>query len=108
MALPAYNAPIILKSVSNLLYNILYCILLLHSGSSDFNSSDQTVSFVRSDSSNRGCAQIAIIDDSLFEGDEQFLLRLRSFSNSQVMTGEISEACVTIREDDSKFINFRT
>lgn len=76
----------------------------MHSGSSDFDSSDQTVSFARSDISSRGCVQIAIIDDSLFEGDEQFLLRLRSFSNSQVMTGEISEACVTIREDDGKFI----
>jgi hypothetical protein len=61
------------------------------------------VSFARSDNSSRGCAQIVITDDSLFEGDEQFLLRLRSFSNSQVMAGEVSEACVTILEDDSRF-----
>ena len=92
----------ILNSFSSLFFFTVYCVL--HSGSSDFDSSDQTVSFARSDISSRGCAQIVIIDDSLFEGDEQFLLRLRSFSNSQVMTGEISEACVTIREDDGKLI----
>ena len=76
---------------------------MLHVGISDFNSSDQTVSFGRSDSSSRGCAQIMIINDFLFEGDEQFLLSLRSFSNSQITIGEISEACVTILEDDSTF-----
>ena len=60
------------------------------------------MSFSPSDS--RGCAQIAIIDDTLFEGDEQFVVRLHSFSSSQVMVGEISEARVTIIDNDGMII----
>ena len=71
----------------------------LTTGDIDFDSRDQRVSFSPSDS--RRCAQIAIIDDTLFEGDEQFLVKLQSFSSSQVIVGEISEARVTIIDDDA-------
>ena len=72
----------------------------MHAGNTDFRSGDQSVSFAPSDSGNVSCAQIIIIDDTFFEGNEQFLVRLQSFSNNQVMRGEISEACVTIVDDD--------
>lgn len=79
-----------------------FCPYIVCSGNSDFDSSEQIVPFARLDNSNRECARILIIDDFLFEGDEEFLLRIQPFSNSQIMRGAVPEACVTILEDDSK------
>ena len=49
------------------------------------------------------CVDIGIIDDVIFEGDEQFLVTFGSISSDQVDVGPISQACVTIVDDDGEF-----
>lgn len=72
-------------------------------GGTDFLSAGQTVSVDPSDSGSINCAEIGIIDDVIFEGDEQFLVRFGSISNAQVTVGEIPVACVTIEDDEGQF-----
>ena len=45
---------------------------------------------------------IAIIDDTLDEFDEQFLVRFANLPNAQARLGPIPEACITITDDDGK------
>ena len=44
--------------------------------------------------------EIAINDDVIVEGDEQFLVKFGDISNDLVTVGEVSQSCVTIIDDD--------
>ena len=79
---------------------IISAFLFLIIGSSDFVAEAQTVTFEVSDSSNRRCVEIAINDDVIVEGDEQFLVKFGDISNDLVTIGEVSQSCVTIIDDD--------
>ena len=63
------------------------------------------MSIAPSDSGAVNCAQIAIINDIIFEGNEQFLVMLGPISNDEVFVGEITQTCVTIEDDDGR-LNF--
>lgn len=52
---------------------------------------------------NRVCVNIPIIEDILYEGDEQFLVTFGNLPSAQAGVGRIGQACVTIVEDDSQF-----
>lgn len=49
---------------------------------------------------------IDIIPDTLYEGNEQFLVTFGNLPNAQVNVGQFEQACVTIVDDDSKLRNF--
>ena len=69
----------------------------------DYNSGRYDITF------NVGVANVSfgipIIDDQIFEEDELFILGLCSLPNS-VITGNFSQATVTILNDDSKYLSF--
>ena len=58
------------------------------------------MSIAPSNSGAVNCAQILIIDDVIFEGDEQFLVMIGSISDDEVTEGDITQTCVTIEDDD--------
>lgn len=69
-------------------------------GSGDFGTNEQTVMFEPSDNSSRQCINIQIIEDEVYEGDEQFLVNLGAISNDEVIPGDIQQVCVTISDND--------
>ena len=73
-------------------------------GDSDFDSDEQRVPLGPSDNSSRLCVEIMIIDDFIFEGDEQFLVRFGNFSDGRVEVGAIPQACVTIQDNDGQLL----
>ena len=48
------------------------------------------------------CANVTIISDGLFEGEEMHCLNLQS-SESDIVIGTISLTCILIADADSKF-----
>ena len=73
----------------------------MYVGDSDFDSSDITLLF-NTTSSNRLCFSLQIIGDTLYEGNEQFLLIFDNLPSDEAEVGAIEQACVTIVDDDSK------
>lgn len=45
---------------------------------------------------------IDIVADTVYEGNEDFLVTFGNLPNSQVNVGQFGQACVTIVDDDSK------
>ena len=72
-----------------------------YAGNSDFDGSN-TILLFDTTSSNRLCFDPQIIGDTLYEGDEQFLLTFGNLPNDEADVGAIAQACVTIVDDDSK------
>ena len=62
--------------------------------------SDRRVFFDTTNTS-RTCVDIPIVEDILYEGNEQFLVRFGNLPSAQAGVGLISQACVTIVDDDS-------
>ena len=58
------------------------------------------MTFEASATAGRLCVDIEIIDDSIDEYDEQFLVRFGNIPNAQAGEGPITEACITIIDDD--------
>lgn len=50
------------------------------------------------------CVNITIIGDTIYEGDEQFLVTFGNLPNSQAGVGSITQACITIRDEDGQLI----
>ena len=50
------------------------------------------------------CVNITLIPDSVYEDDEQFLVTFGNLPNSQAGVGPITQACITIRDDDGWLI----
>ena len=63
-----------------------------------------TQTFAASSAGSMLCVNITIIGDSIYEGDEQFLVTFGNLPNSQAGVGPIDQACITIRDDDGQFI----
>ena len=51
----------------------------------------------------RGCANVTILDDQIQEGTEDFMVLLFRISNGDIEEPNISEATVTILDDDGEF-----
>lgn len=60
------------------------------------------MTFMRSDESGQLCANIEVIDDQNYEGDEVFVVKFTNVpdADNRVELGLIDEACVTIQDDD--------
>ena len=58
------------------------------------------MTFVTTNTSSRLCADIDIIGDDVYEGDEQFLVTFGNLPNDRAEVGVIGQACVTILDDD--------
>ena len=85
------------------MYNFNCPITCSHiTGNTDFRENTQTVIFPANATGNILCVDIGIIDDSLDEYDEQFLVQFSNIPNAQAGLGAIPEACVTIVDDDGK------
>ena len=46
------------------------------------------------------CFEVPILDDSIVEDDEEFLVNFRIASGSNAVPGSISSTCITIIDDD--------
>ena len=44
---------------------------------------------------------IDIVEDDIYEGDEQFLVTFGNLPSDQAEVGVIGQACVTIKDDES-------
>ena len=53
----------------------------------------------------RVCINITILDDHVYEGDEQFLVMFGNLPNAEAGVGLIQQACVTIVDDESELLN---
>lgn len=76
-------------------------------GNSDFDSMSIMQTFMASSTGRTLCVNITIIDDTIYEGDEQFLV---TFGNnlpdpSLAGVGPITQACVTIQDDDGQLVS---
>lgn len=86
-----YQVPLILMIKNN-------------AGGTDFDDGNITLNFNTS-SSSRVCFDPRIIEDSMYEGDEQFLLTFGNLPSDEANVGPIEQACITIVDDDSKRLN---
>ena len=73
-------------------------------GNSDFDSMSRMETFEASSTGSMLCVNITLIGDSVYEGDEQFLVNLTN-SQMQARVGPITQACITIRDDDGRLIS---
>ena len=83
--------------------NPIFSLLI---GDSDFDSTSIMQTFTASSTGRTLCVNITIIGDTIYEGDEQFLV---TFGNSLpdpslAGVGPITQACVTIQDDDGQLI----
>ena len=49
------------------------------------------------------CVNITIIEDFIYEDDEQFLVIFGNLPNSQAGVGPINQTCITIMDDDGQY-----
>ena len=71
-----------------------------NTGNSDFVSSPITQIFQASDMGTRHCANITLIEDTRYEGDEQFLVIFGNLPNSDAGIGLTNETTIIILDDD--------
>ena len=90
----------IIEKIFHLTIIILQCFDDCFIGNSDYRSTPQSQTFMANATGNTLCVNIAIIDDTLDEFDEQFLVRFGNLPNAQARLGPIPEACITITDDD--------
>ena len=80
--------------------------LLSHSATVDFSGAIQTVTIMAG--SNEACANIAIVDDNIQEGPEQFCVQVgivgEAVPNSEVSGTPGCQICVTINDPQSKVL----
>ena len=69
---------------------------------SDFDSSSPSQTFPASPMGNQLCADIFLIPDEQYEGNEQFVVEFTNVPDSanRVGVGAISQTCVTIIDND--------
>ena len=69
---------------------------------SDFDSSSSSQTFSASPMGNQLCADILLIPDEQYEGNEQFVVEFTNVPDSanRVGVGAISQTCVTIIDND--------
>lgn len=69
---------------------------------SDFVERSLSQTFVASSVGGRLCANITLIGDSLYEGNEQFVVGFTNVPDTanRVGLGAIDQACVTITDND--------
>ena len=73
-----------------------------NTGYYDFSSSTITQTFQASDVGTRNCANIPFFGDTIYEGDEQFLVTFGNLPDPDagVRVGLIYETTITILDDD--------
>ena len=79
--------------------------LLSHSVTADFSGAVQTVTIMAG--SNEACANIAIVDDNIQEGTEQFCVQVEivgEVPNSEVSGTPGCQICVTINDPQGKVL----
>ena len=74
-------------------------------GNGDFDSMSKMQTFAASSTGSMLCVNITLIGDSIYEGDEQFLVKFGNLPNSQAEVGPITQACITISDDDGRLIS---
>ena len=69
---------------------------------SDFHNRQLSQTFSASSMGNQLCANIELIGDELYEGNEQFIVVFTNVpdSTNRVGLGAINQTCVTIVDDD--------
>ena len=85
--------------------NIIYYDVMMWyfiAANGDFAGSSRSRTFVASPMGDLLCANITLIDDSLYEGNEQFVVGFTNVPDAanRVGLGAIDQACVTIRDND--------
>ena len=58
--------------------------------------------FFNTTNSSTVCIDVPIVGDTLYEGNEQFLVTFGNLPNAEANIGPIEQACVTIVDDDGK------
>ena len=81
-------------------------ILSLLPGDSDFDSRSRMQTFEAALTGSMLCVNITIIEDSIYEDDEQFLVTFGNLPNSQAGVGSITQTCITIRDDDGQYCRY--
>ena len=71
-----------------------------NTGNNDFLSSPITQTFQASHMDTKHCAKITLIGDTIYEGDEQFLVIFGNLPNSDAEIGQINETTIIILDDD--------
>ena len=76
---------------------------------SDFEGDSSSQTFPASPLGNQLCADIFLIPDERYEGNEQFIVEFTNVPDSanRVGVGAINQTCVTIIDDDGKFVIFQ-
>ena len=77
---------------------------------SDFEGGSSSQTFPASGPlGNQLCADIFLIPDERYEGNEQFIVEFINVPDSanRVGVGAINQTCVTIIDDDGKFVIFQ-
>ena len=69
---------------------------------SDFVEGSHSQTFVASPVGGRLCANLTLTGDSLYEGNEQFVVGFTNVPDTanRVGLGALSQACVTLRDND--------
>lgn len=77
-------------------------LFLPFSGDNDFDLKELSATFIASTAGNKLCVDIPIISDVVYEGNEQFIVKFVNVPDAanRVGVGAISQACVTIIDDD--------
>ena len=76
---------------------------ILHlSANSDYVEVERSQTFVASTVGNQLCVDIPLIGDSIYEGNEQFVVKFVNVPDAanRVGVGAISQACVTINDKE--------
>ena len=80
---------------------MLSLLLILSKGNTDFDARPRMLTFEASSTGGVLCVNITILEDTLYEGNEQFLLTFGNLPNGEAAVGPIVQSCITIRDDDS-------
>ena len=84
--------------------SIIHCTCTYFAENTDFVAVEEEFTFDVSEGATTVCFDININDDSVYEGNEQFLVVFGDISSDRVDIGPISQACVTIIDDDGESV----
>ena len=92
------------SGVNIILFTIISCIVLSTAGAGDYVSISRPLTFTPGSGSQQRCTDIIILDDSVVENTESFIISLTTSANNadHVNFNSFETAIVSITNDDSK------
>ena len=92
--------------ISRLMVRVYYLAFFnFLTDNNDFDARTKMQTFEASSTGGMLCVNITIISDTIYEGDEQFLVMFGNLPNNETGVGFISQSCITILDDERKLIS---